>query len=227
MKANESGVSLLELLVVVAIISALTYMSSFVLEKSNQDSVIKLAAANSNQVSEQLKKIISRDISLRRSAADIVVRPDGLSLAITRPTNNALGNNNSYRVSFTTQCRPVRAFAAQYGDLNQYYQSPELNPISTCLRKANCPQNTVPFVAIRIDNLVGGGTPEYPLTSFPLPSHDKPADVIGIAACFVRSGEQLKLLIQSVHGKGEQNLGVVGKETVYSLVDEKFKIIPQ
>ncbi|MFW7381737.1 MAG: PulJ/GspJ family protein [Oligoflexus sp.] len=222
-----SGFSLIELLMVVAILAIVSTLAFNTISQTNRDRAYNRALLDATQLTDRLTNIIKRDFTYRNGSVTIDISSDNLSLTLTR-SGLAAGTtvSSDYQVTFKTLCRAASELTKGYGDLNTAYASTELAPISGCLRNINCPQNQVPYVAITTSPASGAHIPSYGMQQVPLISNNEVPFAMGVASCFYMSGNQLKIITEGVYPKDQSRIGVKGREIALGIENKQYKILP-
>jgi prepilin-type N-terminal cleavage/methylation domain-containing protein len=226
---DQHGFSLVELLIAVAIISIIGLMAGSYSLRVEKKSVYNKASLESLNLVDEASQVIVKNL-LYRSGTVPTVANQGKSLSFTRRSivDNAFAGEN-YDLTFQTLCRTGSGLAQSYGDLQSLYQSAELNKISSCLQLSSCPVGNVPYIQISVNAPPGSHVANYSRSQFPTNSSESASDVLGSAVCFHLDpmSSQILIVVQALYGKGEGNIGVVGRETIHKIDSFGFKILQQ
>lgn len=226
---DQHGFSLVELLIGVAIISIIGLMAGSYSVRVAKNSAYNKASFGSLNLVDEASQVIAKNL-LYRSGTLPTVANQGKSLSFTRRSivDSAFAGQD-YDLTFQTLCRTGSGLAQSYGDLQSLYQSAELDNISSCLQLSNCPVGNVPYIQISVNAPSGSHVANYSRSQFPTESSENASDVLGSAVCFYTNAmsSQILIVVQALYGKGEGNIGVVGRETVHKIDSGGFTILQQ
>ena len=204
----------MEVLITVGILATVSALGLQIMEKGTRRATFQQAETEATQTSEQLARMIARDVMYRVSPTAVVVSSSGLSLRITR-TGLAQANNSAgtYQVTYTSGCRALAGFDTT-------------GITASCVAKLACRPNESPYVSVTVAPIGAVTLPHYPGNAIPLLLRNAASAPKGTAACFMGSTSQLRVTVQTLFRKENGAVDVAAKDGLYSLEKTAYGIVP-
>ena len=244
---------MVELLVAMGLVVVVGSIGFIFAKQSAQDSTVNINTANATNLLQDLQKTIQRDMRYYSSTdsggqpTPPVISPDGHTITFTRFLPGASSSNDTYQVTYSTQCWTGNTYLASLNQQLRYlYGDAKVGAISTCLQdmQHTCTDG-VPYITIQSTG------PTYAASVFPAMPLAPPAktpNVIAMAGCFSLDANELRITLQSGYVKyfssefntamkggdtaqiivaATRALGVIGKDQVFDASPQAINILPQ
>jgi type II secretory pathway pseudopilin PulG len=182
---NESGTSIIELMVALGILSIAGAMVSQYLVRSSQTAQQLANTDEGERTVSQILSQIRKKLSQRDGGGTFQWTPNSLTFAV--PTGSA--SHSSYDVTFTTRCRSLPA--------GQSRSAPAASNGLSCFNAFTCSSHAVPYVEVSyVDHPAGLSVEKIPSSESLDSALQKKFATAGLGLCFDKIGDIL--LIKAV-----------------------------